>query len=87
MGLAEEMHAECVAVGQSARRVAAPADRRDLRADLRRLARASAVRIRTAERDDVVLVARLDAAVWKDDTATMQVKLTPPAGPPVSARP
>lgn len=28
--------------------------------------------------DDLVVVARLDAAIWTDDTATMRAKLTPP---------
>jgi hypothetical protein len=37
------------------------------------------MRIRTAQMDDVVVVARLDASVWHDDAATMRSKLTPPA--------
>lgn len=78
VGLVEEMYEECVAAGQSARVVEVAADRGRLRAELRRLARAGGVRVRTAERDGVVLVARLDAAVWRDDAATMRAKLTPP---------
>ena len=35
------------------------------------------VRIRTARMGDTVVVARLDARLWKDDAATMRRKLTP----------
>ncbi len=28
--------------------------------------------------EDVVVVARLDASLWKDDAATMRAKLAPP---------
>ena len=77
MTLAEDMYGECVAQGQSARRVPTEAARQQLRADLRRLARSAGVRIRTADRDGVVLIARLDAAIWQDDPATMRAKLTP----------
>ncbi len=72
------MLAECASAGQSARRVAAAvAD--DLRVELRAKAREQQMRIRTAQMDDVVVVARLDASLWNDDTATMRAKLAPPA--------
>ena len=73
------MLTECVAAGQSARRVADDADAAAVRAALRARARASGTRIRTARLDDTVVVARTDAALWTDDTATMRRKLTPPA--------
>ena len=78
MSLAEDMYEQCLAEGQAARDVPTEPARVGLRADLRRLARVAGVRIRTADRDGVVLVARLDAAVWRDDAATMKAKLTPP---------
>jgi hypothetical protein len=72
------MLAECESAGQAARRVpTAAAD--DLRVELRAKARQQQMRIRTAQMDDVVVVARLDASVWQDDAATMRSKLTPPA--------
>lgn len=75
---AEAMLAECQSAGQSARRVpAAAAD--DLRIELRAKARQQQMRIRTAQMDDVVVVARVDASLWNDDTATMRAKLAPPA--------
>jgi hypothetical protein len=46
---------------------------------LRAKARQQHLRIRTAQMDDVVVVARLDAHLWTDDTATMRAKLSPPA--------
>ncbi len=76
--IAETMLAECDSAGQSARRVpAAAAD--DLRVELRAKARQQQLRIRTAQMDDVVVVARLVASLWNDDTATMRAKLAPPA--------
>lgn len=78
MSLAEDMFDECLAQGQSARTVPDAQDRVRLRSGLRRRARAAGVRVRTADRDGVVLVARVDARVWQDDAATMRAKLTPP---------
>lgn len=78
MRLAEDMFDECSAQGQSARTVSDAQDRVRLRNGLRRRARAAGVRVRTAHRDGVVLVARVDARVWQDDAATMRAKLTPP---------
>ena len=75
--VAEAMLAECTSAGQSARRVPAAAVD-DLRARLRAEARQHRLRIRTAQMDDVVVVARLDASLWRDDAATMRAKLTPP---------
>lgn len=77
-GVAALMLAECAARGQSARRVADP-EADGLRAELRVLARAQRMRIRTARIDDVVVVARLDAQLWSDDAATMRTKLRPPS--------
>ena len=71
------MLAECESAGQSARRVPAGAAD-ELRAELRARARQQQMRIRTAQMDDVVVVARTDASLWNDDTATMRAKLAPP---------
>ena len=65
--------------GQSARRVPDEREADAVRDELRRIGREVDVRLRTARMDDLVVVARLDAAVWDDDTATMRAKLTPPA--------
>lgn len=73
---ADAMLAECESVGQSARRVPAEAAD-DLRVELRAKAREQQMRIRTAQMDDVVVVARVDASLWNDDTA-MRAKLAPP---------
>ncbi len=70
---------DCVEVGQAARRIAGDADAAAVREALRAAARSSGVRIRTARLDDTVVVARTDATLWTDDTATMRRKLTPPA--------
>ena len=74
---AVEMLEECVRTGQAARRVGTNAAGEDIRHELRQLARTQQVRIRTALMNDVVVVARTDAALWSDDTATMRSKLTP----------
>ncbi len=71
------MLGECEAVGQSARRVPAEAAD-DLRVELRAKAREQQMRIRTAQMEDVVVVARVDASLWDDDPATMRAKLAPP---------
>lgn len=73
------MLSQCVDVGQSARRVDSDADAATLRGELRRSARAAALRIRTARLGDTVVVARTDAQLWRDDAATMRRKLTPPS--------
>lgn len=78
-GLAEQMFAETMRDGQSARRVAGDSDAEQLRARLRRLGRDRAVRVRTARLDQTVVVARVDAELWGDDRATMRAKLAPPA--------
>ena len=76
--LAAEMLEQCFSVGQSARRVADDTEAQDLRAALRRAARLRQLRIRTARIDDTVVLVRVDADLWTDDTATMRAKLTPP---------
>lgn len=55
-----------------------PDDRvaREVRQQVRRLARDDGVRIRTARLGDRVVVVRLDARVWQQDAATMRRKLT-----------
>lgn len=75
--VAEGMLADCESAGQSARRVPA-ATANDLRVALRDTARQRQMRIRTAQMEDVVVVARVDARLWNDDAATMRAKLVPP---------
>ncbi|WP_139210070.1 hypothetical protein [Microlunatus flavus] len=77
--LAETMFAEALAAGQSTRAVADDAVADEVRQALRDLGRTADVRLRTARMNDLVVVARLDAAIWTDDTATMRAKLTPPS--------
>lgn len=77
-GLAAEMLTACLIDGQAARRVAADDEAERVRDELRRLARRDDVRVRTARLGDTVVVARTDAALWNDDTATMRRKLSPP---------
>jgi hypothetical protein len=49
-----------------------------LRAEIRRLARAEGIRIRTGLLDgDVLAVIMADAALWGEDAATMRGKLRP----------
>lgn len=77
--LAAKMMAECAGDGQSARTVVADADAAALRQALRESARAGQIRIRTARMDTAVVVVRVDADLWNQDSATMRAKLTPPA--------
>jgi hypothetical protein len=49
-----------------------------VRAKIRSLARDAAVSVRTGMVDDVLAVARADASLWTDDTATMRATLTAP---------
>ena len=72
------MFAEVVADGQSARNVDDDAAAAEVRKALRTRAREAGVRLRTARMNGLVVAARLDAAIWTDDTATMRAKLTPP---------
>lgn len=83
--LAAAMLDAVVADGQHATRVPDDADAEAVRAALRALARRREVRIRTARLDDAVVAARLDAALWEDDAATMRRKLAP-ADPPLPER-
>lgn len=79
-GLAEMMFVETLAEGQSARYVRDDGRAAAVREALRECGRAAGVRLRTARMDDIVVVARLDADLWRDDRATMRRKLTPPPG-------
>ncbi|MEP7091920.1 MAG: hypothetical protein ABI776_17595 [Nocardioidaceae bacterium] len=75
--LAQQLLEECVRDEQAARVVPSSDDALDLRAELRRLARADGLRIRTARVADTVVVVRLDAAVWSESAEQMREKLTP----------
>ena len=74
--LAAEMFAECVESEQSARFVPAE-EQAAVREELRALARADHLQIRTAGMEDRVIAVRLDAQLWHESTATMREKLTP----------
>lgn len=65
---------------QVVRRLEADAPVPELRAAVRRLARARGVRIRTAMLGDALAVVRADADVWHEPVATMRAKLTPDDG-------
>jgi hypothetical protein len=78
--LAAQLLAECREREQSARTVTDDGDAAAVREEVRRLAAAAGLRIRTARMGSAVVVVRLDAAVWHEDTATMRRKLSPPDG-------
>lgn len=50
---------------------------REVRERVRRLALADGIKVRTARLGDSVVIVRLDAQIWTEDTATMRRKLTP----------
>lgn len=75
--LAEQLFARAVRDEQTAHRVEPTDDVAAVRAEVRRLAREAGVHIRTGLLDDVLVVARADAALWHDSTAVMREKLTP----------
>jgi hypothetical protein len=74
---AEAMLAVAARDEQCVRRIESEDDATRVRLELRRLARRDGVHMRTARIRDTVVVVRLDAAVWHEDTATMRRKLTP----------
>lgn len=74
LALFERAHAHGQAVVRCDASV--PVDR--VRVRIRALARDAAVPIRTGMIDDVLAVARADASLWSDDTATMRTKLAAP---------
>jgi hypothetical protein len=75
--VARDMFTQVVEAEQSVRVVESDADAAALRAELRRLAKAENLGIRTARLDDTVVAVRLDAAVWQESTEVMRAKLTP----------
>ena len=83
---AAAMMAECVSVGQSARRVTSAAVVEPLRAALRSLARERQLHVRTAVMDDVVVIVRTDADIWNDDSATNEAQAGAPTSRPVGKR-
>ncbi len=74
---AAQMYAECVRSEQSARTVSADDEASAIRQEIRSLARADGLRIRTTRMDDTVVAVRLDAQLWKQSTAIMRETLTP----------
>lgn len=78
MSLAEKLLAQAVAEGQCAHRIAADDDVPALRAEIRRLARAQNIRIRSGIIDEsIVAVATIESPLWREPTAIMRQKLTP----------
>ncbi|WP_375386824.1 hypothetical protein [uncultured Amnibacterium sp.] len=77
--LAQRMWATARSEEQCVRVVPDDALASEVRAGVRRLARADRVPVRTARLDATVVVVRLDAAVWRESTATMRRKLAPAA--------
>ena len=67
---------------QCVRRIESEDDATRVRLELRKLARRDGVHMRTARIGDTVVVVRLDAAVWNEDTATMRRKLSPAEAAP-----
>jgi hypothetical protein len=79
--LAEELATDMWAVARSEEQCARVIPDEQLaaavRSHVRSFAQQDGVKIRTARLDDTVVVVRLDAKIWTDDTATMRRKLTP----------
>jgi hypothetical protein len=62
---------------QAAHRILPSDDVEAIRRDVRRLARAEGVHIRTGIVDDALVVIRADAELWTESAATMREKLRP----------
>jgi hypothetical protein len=75
--LAQELLDEALRDEQAARRTDAQTDVAAVRAEVRRLARARGVRIRTGMVDDAIVVILADARLWKESAGVMREKLTP----------
>lgn len=75
--IAAQMYAECVRSEQSARSISAEDEAGAIRREIRSLARADGLRIRTARVENTVVAVRLDAKVWEQSTAIMREKLAP----------
>ena len=63
---------------QSAHRLQAGEDVDAVRREIRRIARSSGTKIRTAILDDVLVVVLADAEIWSDPASIMREKLGPP---------
>lgn len=73
--LAQGLLARAIARGQAVVRCDASIPVEPVRARVRGLARDAGVTVRTGMVEDVLAVARSDAELWSDDTATMRAKL------------
>lgn len=75
---ARHLLATCRTEGQAAWRI--PDDRHadEVRRELRAMARAEGLRIRTARMADNVAVVLVDSALWDQNAATMRRALEPP---------
>ena len=76
--LASQLYRSAVDDEQSAYRIHAGDDVDELRRLVRQLARTDRIRVRTAVMDDVLVIVRTDATVWKENARAMRDKLTPP---------
>lgn len=75
MTVATRLLEQCIETGQASQYVP-PNDVDHVRDEIRRLARTRDVHIRTAVLEDsLVVIARLDADIWGDDSPTMRRKL------------
>ncbi|WP_439593033.1 hypothetical protein [Microbacterium sp.] len=78
MSIAERLLACAVADGQCAHGIQPSDDVSEIRAEIRRLAKAKGIRIRTGIVDASILaVATADSALWHDSVPVMRAKLTP----------
>ncbi|UIJ35603.1 hypothetical protein [Allobranchiibius sp. GilTou73] len=81
--LAEQLLQRALAKGQSAMRCDDSTDVDALRKVVRKLALDRGVRIRTGMLDRVLVVIRVDAALWDQSAAVMREKLIAPSEPNV----
>jgi hypothetical protein len=67
--------------GQVAMRTDSSTPVRELRGAVRRLARETGIGVRTGMLEDVLVIARTDAALWNEPARVMRNKLIAPAQP------
>jgi hypothetical protein len=67
--------------GQVAMRTDASTPVRELRGAIRRIAREAGIGVRTGMLEDVLVIARVDAAPWDEPSRVMRDKLIAPAQP------
>ncbi|KTR04713.1 hypothetical protein [Curtobacterium luteum] len=83
--VAREMVDRAAAAGQSVIRADADTPIAELRAAVRRVARAEGISVRTGMIDDVLAVVRTDAPLWEAPTSEMRRALAAPDEPGIVA--